>query len=237
MANDEPVALVTGANKGLGREIARQLAMHGNTVIVGARDPDAGRTTAEGLTAGGANARHVTLDVTDAASVTAAAQWIDDEFGRLDILVNNAGIASTSVPSQTALNELRTTYETNVFGVITVTNAMLPLLRRAPAPRVVNMSSDLGSLARMHEPERPVLLAYNSSKTALNAITVQYAKELQDTPIKVNAVNPGFSATDLTGHQGHRTTEQGAKIAVEFATLPDDGPTAAFYEDEGEIRW
>lgn len=184
------------------------------------------------------------VDVTDPGSAQAAAKWIEQEYGALDILVNNAGIAvwqEDASPSATSADVLRQVYEVNVFGVMTVTNAMLPLLRRAPAGRIVNMSSELGSIAMAIDPESPFwplnLVAYNSSKAALNMITVSYAKELWHTPIKVNAANPGYCATDLNGHTGFRTAEQGAAIAVRLATLDDDGPSGAYLQDEGTLPW
>ncbi|NJP88985.1 SDR family oxidoreductase [Nonomuraea sp. FMUSA5-5] len=233
------IALITGANKGIGYEIARLLAGQGVTTIVGARDEERGRAAAERL-----GQPYVRLDVTDEESVAAAAKWIDGEYGRLDILVNNAGIAGDTaahLPTAATAGQLREVYETNVFGVVTVTNAMLPLLRRSPAGRIVNMSSELGSLAMAADPDSPFadvnLLAYNSSKSALNMVTVSYAKELKDTPIKVNAANPGYCATDLNQHQGFRTAEQGAAIAVRLATLDESGPSGAFLEDAGPVRW
>ncbi|AQZ60598.1 Short-chain dehydrogenase/reductase SDR [[Actinomadura] parvosata subsp. kistnae] len=233
------IALITGANKGIGYEIARLLAGQGVTTIVGARDEERGRAAAERL-----GQPYVRLDVTDEESVAAAAKWIDGEYGRLDILVNNAGITGDTaayLPSAATAAHLREVYETNVFGVVTVTNAMLPLLRRSPAGRIVNMSSELGSLAMAADPDSPYadvnILAYNSSKSALNMVTVSYAKELKDTPIKVNAANPGYCATDLNQHQGFRTAEQGAAIAVRLATLDESGPSGAFLEDAGPVRW
>ncbi|WP_433430779.1 SDR family oxidoreductase [Nonomuraea sp. CA-141351] len=233
------IALITGANKGIGYEIARLLAGQDVTTIVGARDEERGRAAAERL-----GQPYVRLDVTDEASVTAAAKWIEQEYGKLDILVNNAAIGgdiSSITPSTTPAAAVREVYETNVFGVVAVTNAMLPLLRQSEAGRIVNMTSELGSLTMAMDPETPYwqfnVLPYNSSKTALNMITVSYAKELMDTPIKVNAANPGYCATDLNGHTGFRTAEQGAAIAVRLATLGADGPTGAYLEDAGVIPW
>ncbi|MEV1248302.1 SDR family oxidoreductase [Nonomuraea sp. NPDC050022] len=232
-------ALITGANKGIGFEIARLLGERGVTAIVGARDEERGRAAAERI-----GQPYVRLDVTDADSVQAAAKWIEQEYGTLDILVNNAGVmvwAEDPRPSASSADELRQVYETNVFGVVTVTNAMLPLLRRAEAARIVNMSSELGSLSMVMDPDSRLwernLMAYNSSKSALNMITVSYAKELWDTSIKVNAVTPGYCATDLNGHSGHRTPEQGATIAVRMATLDADGPTGAFLDEDGPLTW
>ncbi|GGS71725.1 SDR family oxidoreductase [Nonomuraea spiralis] len=232
-------ALITGANKGIGYEIARLLAERGITAIVGARDEERGRAAAARL-----GLPYVRIDVTDEESVAAAAKWIETEHGSLDILVNNAGVAGSmtaGVPSAATARQFRDVYETNVFGVVTVTNAMLPLLRRSPAGRIVNLSSELGSISLALTQDSPFwelnFAAYNSSKTALNMITVCYAKELMDTPVKVNAANPGYCATDLNGHTGFRTAEQGAAVAVRLATLDADGPTGAYLEDAGPIGW
>jgi NAD(P)-dependent dehydrogenase (short-subunit alcohol dehydrogenase family) len=235
------VAVVTGANKGIGFEIARQLARRGHTVYVGARDPARGREAAEKLRGEGLDARPLPLDVTDDASVAAAAAALE-EVGRLDALVNNAGVAiDDGPPSRVSQDALRRTYETNVFGVVRVTQALLPLLRRSDAGRIVNLSSSLGSLARNSDPSWPFasvkLLAYNSSKSALNAITVQLAWELRDTPIKVNAADPGYVATGMNRHQGVRSVEQGAATPVRLATLPADGPSGGFFDDAGPVPW
>jgi len=241
--SDSKVALVTGANKGIGYEIARGLGETGVTVLVGARDGERGAAAAEKLAAEGVTAVPLPLDVTDPLSVTAAAALIEREYGRLDILVNNAGILVErgQPPSRTPLELLERTYATNVYGVVAVTNAMLPLLREAPAGRIVNLSSGLGSMALTSDPGGPYpgapLLAYNSSKSALNSITVTYANELRDTPIKVNAADPGYCATNLNGHAGPRTPAQGAIAAVRLATLPEDGPTAGFFDDAGVVPW
>ena len=229
-------ALITGANKGIGLATARLLGARGMTVLIGARDEDRGREAERELRGGGADARFVQLDVTGEKSVARAAEWIEAEFGRLDVLINNAGISGwggPGAPSQTTLAALRTVYETNVFGVVAVTNALLPLLRRAPAARIVNVSSEVGSIASMTDPDGPMAamasIPYPSSKTAVNMITAMYAKELAGTPIKVNAANPGYCATDLNGHTGFRTPEQGAEISVHLATLPDDGPSGVLW--------
>ncbi|MFG1943174.1 SDR family oxidoreductase [Nonomuraea sp. NPDC048826] len=232
-------ALITGANKGIGFEIARLLGERGITAIVAARDEERGRAAAGRL-----GLPHVRLDVTDEASVRAAAKQVEEEYGVLDILVNNAGITvwqDDERPSATPLEVFRQVYGTNVFGVVAVTNAMLPLLRRSPAGRIVNMSSELGSLALAVDPDGPFwphnYVAYNSAKSALNMVTVAYAKELWDTPIKVNAANPGYCATDLNARTGHRTAEQGAAIAVRLATIGPDGPSGAFLQDDGSVPW
>ncbi|TDQ01169.1 SDR family oxidoreductase [Labedaea rhizosphaerae] len=226
------IALVTGANKGIGKEIARGLARLGHTVLVGARDTTRGKEAVAELEGDG-DVRLQQLDVTDAESIAAAAQSIENEFGRLDVLVNNAGILSMTH------DDLRPIYETNVFGVVDVTNALLPLLRRSSAGRIVNVSSFMGSLTMMSKrlDGVPVSLAYPTSKAALNAITVQWATMLADTPIKVNAVCPGYCDTDLNDHSGPRTPAQGAAIAIKMATVDSDGPSGTFVDDNGEIPW
>jgi len=228
------IALITGANKGIGLETARQFGARGFTVLVGARDEERGREAERTLRADGSDARFVRLDVTDDASVGQAAGWIGREYGRLDILVNNAGIARGNPPSQTDLDAMREVYEVNVFGVIRVTNAMLPLLRRAPAARIVNVSSEVGSISSMTDPASPLAqmpagLAYPSSKSALNMITAMYARELRDTPIKVNAANPGYTKTDLNRNSGFRSAAEGAEASVYLATLPADGPSGTLW--------
>jgi len=239
---DRKIALITGANKGIGKEIARQLGAQGMTVLLGARDKTRGAEAAGELTRKGLDAHALLLDVTDQSSIDDAASQIESEWGRLDALVNNAGIALDRVPpSQLDLDTLRRTYDTNVFGVFAVTKALLPLLRKSDAGRIVNLSSGLGSLAQNSDPQwefagvKP--LAYNSSKTALNMMTVLFASELRDTPIKVNAADPGFTATDLNQHRGTRTVEQGAAEAVRLATLPADGPTGGYFSDNGPVPW
>jgi NAD(P)-dependent dehydrogenase (short-subunit alcohol dehydrogenase family) len=198
----------------------------------------------EKLRAGGADAFGVPLDVTDDASVAAAARLIEERGGRLDVLVNNAGVTGgmPQDPTTVDLAAVRVAVETNVIGVIRVTNAMLPLLRRSAAPRIVNMSSSVGSLTRQTGPggeevTGPISVAYTPSKTFLNAVTIQYAKELRGTNILVNAGCPGYCATDLNGFRGVRTAEQGAAIGIHLATLPDDGPTGGFFDDAGVVPW
>ena len=204
------------------------------TVLAGARDEARGLAAERTLRDAGADARFVPLDVTDAKSVRQAAEWIDQEYGRLDILINNAAIARGQLPSATDLDEMREVYETNVFGVIMVTNAMLPLLRRAQAARIVNVSSEVGSITSMTDPASPLAqmpagLAYPSSKSALNMITAMYAKELRDTPIKVNAANPGYTKTDLNRNSGFRSVAEGAEASVHLATLDADGPSGILW--------
>ncbi|MEO3822638.1 SDR family oxidoreductase [Actinomadura sp. B10D3] len=249
---DRKVALVTGANKGIGRGAAEQLAALGMTVLVGARDPRRGEEAAAALRAAGGDVHAIVLDVTDRATVQEAARWIEERFGRLDVLVNNAGItgsgqvspedAHDQVPSTVDLDMVRAVFETNVFGVIAVTNAMLPLLRRAPAARVVNVSSHAASMTLFSDPDGPMsaLLpsaAYSPSKSALNALTVQYANELRKDGVLVNAAAPGFVDTDSNNHTGFLTVAEGAKVLVRLATLGADGPTAGYFSEEGPLPW
>ncbi|WP_431903352.1 SDR family oxidoreductase [Nonomuraea sp. bgisy101] len=232
-------ALISGANKGIGFETARLLAEKGITAIVGARDEQRDKAAAERL-----GQPYVRLDVTDDSSVRAAATWVEQEYGTLDILVNNAGVVAPEdrrLPSTSSLEVVRRVFETNVFGVIAVTNAMLPLLRSSPAGRIVNVSSELASMTNALVRDSPIGalndMPYNSSKAAVNMITVSYAKELWDTPIKVNRTDPGWCATDINGGSGYRSAEQGAAIAVRLATLGADGPGGAFLQDAGPIPW
>ena len=202
-----------------------------------------GKQAANSLTARGIQAAPLRIDVTDDTSISDAAIQIERQYGRLDILVNNAGIAGsfTGAPSEATADDLREAYETNVFGVISVTNAILPLLRRSEAGRIVNMASHVGSLTLNSDPGHPLaginLIAYQSSKTALNAITVAYAKELRGTGIKVNAANPGLVATDINHHQGQRTPAEGAVIVVRLALFDDEGPSGACLSEDGVVPW
>ncbi len=238
---DQKIALVTGANKGIGKEIARQLGAQGMTALIGARDEGRGQEAATELKQQGIQAQAVRLDVTSEDSIREAASTIERDFGRLDVLVNNAGIALDGGPaSGLDLDTLRRTYETNVFGVVSVTQGLLPLLRQSDAGRIVNMSSTLGSLALNSDPNwasaNVKMLAYNSSKAALNMITVIFAAELKGTPIKVNAVCPGAVETDLNPY-GTRTVAQGAAVPVRLATLPADGPTGGYFDEDGPVPW
>ncbi len=241
---DGRIALITGANKGIGLEIARQLGAQGVTVLIGARDAQRGHIAVEHLQAERIAAHFVLLDVIEHATIKAAAHYIDTTWGKLDILVNNAGILIDHVPpSELDMETLCRTYATNVFGVFAVTKAMLPLLRRSDAGRIVNMSTVLASLTQTSNSQLPWSqsefnhLAYNSSKTALNAMTVQFANELRRTPIKINAASPGYVATDLNDHRGPRTVQQGAATPVRLALLGVDGPTGGFFNDDGVIPW
>jgi NAD(P)-dependent dehydrogenase (short-subunit alcohol dehydrogenase family) len=243
---DNPVALVTGANKGLGLATARQLAERGATVLLGTRDLDRGETAASTLRADGLPATLIQLDVTDPAGVERAAYRVLTEYGRLDILVNNAGIMVDAPALATTVAHLRTTFETNVFGMVTVTNAMLPLLRVANTPRIVNISSTTASMTLTNQPgsafgDSDRIMAYAPSKTAVNMLTVQYAQAFSRDPryahIKVNAATPGHVATERNQPDGPRTAQQGAQVVVWLATLGEDGPTGGFFNDAGVVPW
>jgi len=236
--HENKVALITGANKGIGHAIAGELAARGFTVLVGARDASRGEAAARRIAG---DARPIALDVTRADSIAAAAAQIRRELGRLDVLINNAAIATTATPSEASIADVRAVFETNVFGVISVTQAMLPLLRQAPAGRIVNVSSRIGSLSAITDPKFPMPgiggVAYGPSKTALNAVTIAFAQELAGTPIKVNLACPGWTATDLNGHSGPRTVAEAAREPVRLALLGPDGPSGTFSNDAGSIPW
>ncbi|MEU7203446.1 SDR family oxidoreductase [Streptomyces sp. NPDC045470] len=237
--NDTKTALVTGANKGIGLAIAQGLGAIGFTVAVGARDGARRKEAVGRLRAADIDAFGVALDVTCDDSVAAAAAAIERRAGRLDVLVNNAGISGPTDggaqdPTTLDLDVVRTVLDTNVFGVVRVTNAMLPLLSRAGSPRIVNMSGNMGSLTLQ---TGPIMAAYAPSKSMLNSVTAQYARRLADTHVIVNAACPGYVATDFTGFNAPRTPAQGAAIAIRLATLPDDGPRGGFFDDEGVIPW
>jgi NAD(P)-dependent dehydrogenase (short-subunit alcohol dehydrogenase family) len=239
----DTIALVTGANKGIGREISRQLAAQGVFVPIGARDRERGEKAVAELRAEDLPVEFLEMDVTSRPSVDRAAAEVERRHGRLDVLVNNAGIALDWFPvSELTVEVLKSTFETNVFGVFRVTKALVPLLRGSEHGRIVNMSSGLGSLTRHADPNnslavRNMLLAYSASKAALNMITIQLANELKSAGIKVNSANPGFTATDMNQHRGPRTVAQGAVTPVRLALLPDDGPTAGVFSDDGLDPW
>jgi NAD(P)-dependent dehydrogenase (short-subunit alcohol dehydrogenase family) len=250
---DKPVALVTGANQGIGLQIAKDLVAHGFTVLVGSRNFERGKAAAQEV---GPDAHVLHLDVTDQASITAAAERVRKEFARLDVLIQNAAISNTSKlpgqsvaeyaattrPSNVSLDEMRAVWDTNVFGVLAVYQAMLPLLRQTPGSRIVNVSSGVGSLTTNSNPAspwRPIFgPVYPASKTALNALTVAMAIELEPEGIRVNAVSPGFTKTNLNGYAGTETLEEGAREAVRVALLGPNSPTGTFTRWEGEtIPW
>ena len=240
---NKKIALITGANRGIGFETARQLAQKGIKVLVGARSEENGKEAEAKLKAEGFDAESVLLDVENKKTHEAAAKYVEEKYGKLDILVNNAGIVldgdfkSDTVPQDI----LRKTFDTNFFGVIALTQALLPLIKKSEAGRIVNVSSGLGSLTQNSDPAwefyqvKP--LAYNSSKTALNAFTVMLADELKDTNIKVNSADPGYTATDLNGNSGYKTVAEGAAVIVDLATLAHDGATGGYFDDKGALPW
>lgn len=235
------IALVTGANKGIGFEVARQLGTAGCIVLLGARDQALGKEAAAKLAAEGLDVRCLAIDVTDVSTITGAAQSITSSFGRLDILVNNAGINDPGDgPAPNAqLDAVERVLRTNFLGALAVTQAMLPLLRKSAAGRIVNVSSGLGSLTRSAQPNPSStnLIGYSASKAALNMLTVQLARLFGDTPIKVNSAAPGYTATALNGFRGTQTIPEGAAEAVRLALLPEGGPTGTFSERAGTVPW
>ena len=250
---NKPVALVTGANQGIGLQIAKDLVTHGFTVLVGSRNLERGEVAVKEV---GPDAHALQLDVTDHASIAAAAARVRSEFGRLDVLIQNAAISNTGAvagqtveayarttrPSNVSLYEMRAVWDTNVFGVLAVYQAMLPLLRETPGARIVNVSSGVGSLTTNADPAFPYRAifgpVYPASKTALNALTLAMALELEPEGIKVNAVSPGYTKTNLNGYSGTETVEEGAREAVRVALLGPDGPTGTFTRWQNQtIPW
>lgn len=245
MSAGKKVALITGANRGLGLETARQLGKQGITVLLGARDLAKSEAAAAELKKEVIDARAMKLDVSNAADYAAVAKLIEKEFGRLDILVNNAGIFLDSRgPNQTSKTSpeiLRKTFDTNFFAVVALTQTLLPLLKKSDAGRIVNLSSILGSLA-LHATKGSYVydaktFAYNASKAALNSFTIHLAHELAGTKIKVNSAHPGWVKTDMGGDGAQMEIVDGVKTSVELATLPDDGPTGGYFHMGKPIAW
>ncbi len=247
MSQQKTVALITGANKGIGLETARQLGKRGITVLLGARDQAKGEQAAAKLRSEGIDARPLKLDVVNPAEIAAVAASIDRDFGHLDILINNAGVMleSQDMIANTAATvspgDLRATFDTNFFAVVALTQALLPLLRKSPAARIVNVSSILGSTTLHADPKSPIydakLLAYDSSKAALNSFTVHLAHALSDTKIKVNSAHPGWVKTDMGGDGAQMEIADGAKTEVDLATLPEDGPTGSYTHLGKTLPW
>jgi NAD(P)-dependent dehydrogenase (short-subunit alcohol dehydrogenase family) len=244
----QKVALITGANKGIGFETARQLAQQGVKVLMGARNAARGEEAAAKLKAEGLDVEFIALDLDDPVTYTAAARQIEARFGKLDILINNAGVNLEGTPgwpiqpaSQTALDTYRKTFDTNLFNTIAVTQAFLPLIKKSQAGRIVNLSSILGSVTLHADPKSFVydfkVPAYDISKSALNAFTVHLAYELKDTPIKVNAAHPGWVKTEMGGPNAPMEIEDGARTSVQLATLPDNGPTGGYYHLSETLPW
>jgi NAD(P)-dependent dehydrogenase (short-subunit alcohol dehydrogenase family) len=238
MTQQKKIALITGANQGIGLEVAHQLGKQGMLVLIGARNRVRGEEAALRLEAEGIEAHALHLDVTDHQMIEKAAQTLKDTYGKLDILVNNAGIFLEK--EEVHLEAIRTLYETNVFGLFAVTQAMLPLLSHSSAGRIVNVSALLASLGSLSSAPASVLQPfswpYAASKAAVNTMTIFLAKDLEQTAIKVNAVDPGRTATSMNP-QATRTPEQAAQVIVRFATLPDDGPTGGFFDENGSLPW
>jgi NAD(P)-dependent dehydrogenase (short-subunit alcohol dehydrogenase family) len=244
--SETKVALISGANKGIGLETARQMGKLGYTVLIGSRDALRGEVAARQLRDDGVDARVVKLDVVKQSDIDAAAAMIEKEFGKLDVLVNNAGVMiekgwTKNTTSETTVDNLRATFETNLFAVFALTKAMLPLLKLSEAGRIVNVSSILGSVSMQGTKGSPTystkLFAYNSSKAALNVLTISLAHELRGTKIKVNSAHPGWVKTDLGGSAAPMNVVDGAKTEVELATLGEDGPTGGFFHNGKEIAW
>jgi len=242
--NTKRIALITGGNKGIGFETARQLGEQQVTILLGARDTAKGEAAAARLRGEGLDVRALPLDVTDTDSIRRAVDKVAQEFGRLDILINNAGVMvddQTKKVSEQSLDAWRTTFDTNVFGLIATTQGFLPLLRKSAAGRIVNLSSILGSNTLHSDPQSPIydfkVPAYNVSKSAVNAYTVQLAYELRDTPIKVNAAHPGWVKTEMGGEGATMELPDGAKTSVSLATLAADGPTGSYTHMGEALPW
>jgi len=246
MATTNDIALITGANRGIGFEVARQLGKKGYVVVIGARDARKGAQAVEKLIAEGINAHQLLIDISDPTSVPKAVEEYSKQFGRLDVLVNNAGVLfefgnSPIPPSQISLQIITDTYNTNVVGTMNVTLSFLPLLRKSALPRIVNVSSIVGSLAKSSDPTSLIynfnFAAYASSKAAINAITVSFSKELSKEGFKINSVCPGPVNTEMGGPKAPRTPDQGAVQIVKMATVGKDGPTGTFSNDDGIVPW
>jgi NAD(P)-dependent dehydrogenase (short-subunit alcohol dehydrogenase family) len=244
--SDKKVALISGANKGIGFETARQLGKLGYVILLGSRDALKGEVAARQLRGEGIDARVVKLDVNRQSDIDAAVKYVEKDFGKLDVLVNNAGVMlekgwTQNTTSETKMENLRATFEANVFAVVSLTTALLPLLKKADAARIVNVSSILGSISLQATPGSPTyttkLFAYNASKAALNMFTIHLAHELRKTKIKVNSAHPGWVKTDLGGSSAPMSAVDGAKTEVMLATLPEDGPTGGFFHVGEAIAW
>jgi NAD(P)-dependent dehydrogenase (short-subunit alcohol dehydrogenase family) len=242
----EKVAFITGGNKGLGLETARQLGKQGITVVIGSRDLNRGKEAVEKLKKDGVHAEVVQFDITKAADYKEVYKYLDQKYGKLDILVNNAGVSKEEFmagnrTSSTSAEVLHETFDTNFFGTVQLTQTLLPLIRKAPAGRIVNLSSILGSLALHADPKSPIYnakaFAYDASKAALNSFTVHLAHELKDTKIKVNSAHPGWVKTDMGTDAAPMEIPEGAKTSVALATLPDDGPTGAYIHLGQPLPW
>jgi NAD(P)-dependent dehydrogenase (short-subunit alcohol dehydrogenase family) len=244
--SDKKIALISGANKGLGLETARQLGKLGYVVLLGSRDPLKGEVAARLLREDGIDVRVVKLDVNKQSDIDAVATTVEKDFGRLDVLVNNAGVMiekgwTKNTTSETTMESLRATFEANLFAVFALTKALLPALKKSDAGRIVNVSSILGSVSLQATKGSPTystkLFAYNASKAALNVLTISLAHELRHTKIKVNSAHPGWVKTDLGGDAAPMNVVDGAKTEVDLAKLGEDGPTGGFFHLGKEIAW
>jgi NAD(P)-dependent dehydrogenase (short-subunit alcohol dehydrogenase family) len=237
----QKVALVTGANKGIGLETVRQLAPHGFTVLLAACDPKKGEAVAESLRKEGLDVQFLKLDVTSESDRKAAAKFIAETYGKLDVLINNAGVLEHgyATPSKVPLDVIRKTFETNVFALIALTQELLPLIKKSDAGRIVNLSSILGSVATNASGQIGdfKLVGYNASKAAVNVFTVLLAQELKATTVKVNAAHPGWVKTDMGTDAAPMEVIDGAKTSVRLATLPADGPTGGFFHMTDSLPW
>ncbi|OPH50502.1 short-chain dehydrogenase [Paenibacillus ferrarius] len=245
---DGKVAFITGGNRGIGLETARELGKLGAKVVIGARDLEKGEAAAATLRSEGIQAASLKFDINVAEDRQAAYDFFDQRHGKLDILINNAGVQK-EIEHLSPMNEsstvspaiLRETFDANFFNLIELTQLLLPLIRKAPAGRIVNLSSSLGSLTLHANPASPIygvkLLAYNSSKTALNSFTIHLAHELIDTPIKVNSAHPGWVKTEIGGKYADMDVKESSRTSVKLATLPADGPTGKFYHADDELPW
>ena len=240
------VALITGANKGLGLEMSRQLAQHGLTVLIAARNLQAAEEAATTLRNEGLQAEVIALDINDSAQIQAAVQAIGDKFGKLDVLINNAGVMldgewSISNASSVSIDIIRKTFDTNFFALVELTQAVLPLILKSKSGRIVNMASIEGSLTLHAEPNSPIYdakpFAYNASKAAVNSFTIHLAHELRNTPVKVNSAHPGWVKTELGGEGAMMDITEGAKTGVQLATLPDDGSSGGFFHLGQPVPW
>jgi NAD(P)-dependent dehydrogenase (short-subunit alcohol dehydrogenase family) len=245
MANAKKIALITGANKGLGFEMARQLGRVGVTMVLAARDPRKGEAAAAELRGEGLDVQFLKLDVTSREDRAAAARFLEEKFGRLDILINNAGISSETLGSgkvsTTTADVIHRTFETNFFAPVALTQVLLPLIRKSDAGRIVNMSSILGSQTLHADPKSPIYdfksLSYDASKTALNSFTIHLAHELKDTKIKVNSAHPGWVKTDMGTDAAPMEIPEGAKTGVKLALLGEDGPAGGFFHLGEPLPW
>lgn len=241
MINNQPIALVSGATRGIGKAIAQGLAQQGVKVLLGARNLQIGHEIANSISTQNISVEAVQLDTTNQTTIDNLASHIQQKYGHLDILINNAGISLDFYPEILIREKLSRTFETNVVGTVALTEAMLPLLEKSKHARIVNVSSVLSSFAKRIQPDwmyaDVYMPTYQASKAALNAITLSYAKQLADRNIKVNAICPGLTATDATNHFGDRLPEIAAKIAIKFALLDDNGPTGSFANEGGDLAW